>query len=82
VVSTAIVDVVRSYGAAGLVEIADCDDLEDKLRSVLSRPRQMLLQQVDAYLHDMSWQKTWTAMADHIEGAYRRKKVVPLRRRA
>lgn len=82
VISTAIVDVVRSYGAAGLVEIADCDDLEIKLRSVLSRPRQMLLQQVDAYLADMSWERTWSAMAAHIERAYQRKKVVPLRRSA
>ncbi|TPM96655.1 glycosyltransferase [Mesorhizobium sp. B2-1-3A] len=82
VVSTAIVDVVRSYGAAGLVEIADSDDLEIKLRSVLSRPRQMLLQQVDAYLQDMSWEKTWAAMGGHIERAYQRKKVVPLRRSA
>ncbi|MGX8008980.1 glycosyltransferase family 1 protein [Mesorhizobium sp. ORM8.1] len=82
VVSTAIVDVVRSYGAAGVVEIADGDDLEIKLRSVLTRPRQPLLQQVDAYLADMSWEKTWNAMAAHIECAYQRKKVVPLRRSA
>ncbi|RUX47507.1 glycosyltransferase family 1 protein, partial [Mesorhizobium sp. M7A.F.Ca.US.014.04.1.1] len=82
VISTAIVDVVRSYGAAGLVEIADSDDLESKLRSMLLRPREMLLPQVDAYLADMSWERTWTAMAAHIEGAYRRKKVVPLRRSA
>jgi glycosyltransferase involved in cell wall biosynthesis len=82
VVSTAIVDVVRSYGAAGLVDIADGDDLESKLRSVLARPRQPLLQQVDAYLADMSWEKTWNAMAAHIECAYQRKKVVPLRRSA
>lgn len=82
VISTAIVDVVRSYGAAGLVEIADGDDLDSKLRSLLLRPREMLLPQVDAYLADMSWERTWKAMAAHIEGAYRRKKVVPLRRSA
>ncbi|TPK85578.1 glycosyltransferase family 1 protein [Mesorhizobium sp. B2-4-13] len=82
VVSTAIVDVVRSYGAAGLVEIADSDDLETKLRSALSRPRQMLRQQVDAYLADTSWERTWNAMAAHIERAHERKKIVPLRRSA
>ncbi|MER9502733.1 glycosyltransferase family 1 protein, partial [Mesorhizobium sp. M0587] len=82
VISTAIVDVVRTYGAAGLVEIADGEDLQIKLRSVLLRPRQMLLQQVDAYLADMSWERTWNAMAAHIERAYQRKKVVPLRRSA
>jgi glycosyltransferase involved in cell wall biosynthesis len=82
VISTAIVDVVRSYGAAGLVAIADSDDLEVKLRSVLAQPRHTLLQRVDAYLADMSWEKTWNAMAAHIERAYQRKKVVPLRRSA
>ncbi|MER8633975.1 glycosyltransferase [Mesorhizobium opportunistum] len=82
VVSTAIVDVVRSYGAAGLVEIADGDDLEIKLRSVLSRPHQTLWPQVDAYLANMSWEKTWNAMAAHIERAHQGKKVVPLRRSA
>ncbi|MER9519129.1 glycosyltransferase [Mesorhizobium sp. M0614] len=82
VISTAIVDVVRSYGAAGLVEIADSDDLEIKLRSILLRPRETFLPQVDAYLADMSWQKTWSGMTAHIERAYRGKKVIPLRRSA
>ncbi|MBZ9798938.1 glycosyltransferase [Mesorhizobium sp. ES1-4] len=82
VISTAIVDVVRSYGAAGLVEIADSGDLEAKLRSALSRPRRMLLQEVDVYLADSSWERTWNAMAAHIERAHERKKVVPLRRSA
>ncbi|RUW61235.1 glycosyltransferase [Mesorhizobium sp. M7A.F.Ca.US.008.03.1.1] len=82
VISTAVVDVVRSYGAAGLVEIADSDDLETKLRSILSRPRETFLPQVDAYLADMSWEKTWSAMTAHIERAYQAKKVIPLRRSA
>jgi glycosyltransferase involved in cell wall biosynthesis len=82
VVSTAIVDVVRTYGSQGLVDIVDAEDLETKLRSVLSRPRDFLLKEVDAYLANMSWERTWDAMAAHIQRAYAMKSIVPLRRRA
>ncbi|RWP85736.1 MAG: glycosyltransferase family 1 protein, partial [Mesorhizobium sp.] len=58
VASTAIVDVVRTYGAEGLVDIVDADDIETKLRSLLSRPRNFLLKEVDAYLANMSWERT------------------------
>ncbi|RWB73920.1 MAG: glycosyltransferase family 1 protein [Mesorhizobium sp.] len=82
VVSTAIVDVVRSYAAAGLVDIADAEDIEAKLRSALAQPREMRLPAVDAYLANMSWQRTWDAMAAHIRKASASKKVVPFRRSA
>ncbi|MET3577550.1 glycosyltransferase involved in cell wall biosynthesis [Mesorhizobium robiniae] len=82
VISTAIVDVVRTYGSQGLVDIVDAEDLETKLRSVLSRPRDFLLKEVDAYLANMSWERTWDAMAAHIQCAYSMKSIVPLRRRA
>jgi glycosyltransferase involved in cell wall biosynthesis len=82
VVSTAIVDVVRTYGAEGLVDIVDAEDIETKLRSVLTRPRDFLLKEVDTYLANMSWERTWDAMAAHIQRAYAVKRVVPLRRRA
>jgi len=81
-VSTAIVDVVRTYGADGLVDIVDAEDVEAKLRSVLARPRDLLLTHVDAYLIDMSWEKTWVAMAGHIQHARRTKNVLPFRRSA
>ncbi|PAQ08661.1 glycosyl transferase [Mesorhizobium temperatum] len=81
-VSTAIVDVVRTYGAEGLVEIVDADDVEAKLRSVLARPRDRLWPQVDAYLLDMSWEKTWSAMAVHIEHARSTRNILPFRRSA
>jgi hypothetical protein len=81
-VSTAIVDVVRTYGAEGLVDIVDAEDVEAKLRSVLARPRDLLLTQVDAYLIDMSWEKTWVAMAGHIQHARQTKNVLPFRRSA
>ncbi|TIS78885.1 MAG: glycosyltransferase family 1 protein, partial [Mesorhizobium sp.] len=82
VVSTAIVDVVRTYGAAGLVDIVDAEDVDIKLRSVLTQSREARLQQVDAYLRDMSWKRTWNGMAAHIRNASARKKVVPFRRSA
>jgi len=66
VVSTAIVDVVRSYGAQGLVQIADADDIEDKIREALGNPKDLLRKSVDSYLANMSWDQTWTAMSGHL----------------
>jgi glycosyltransferase involved in cell wall biosynthesis len=82
VVSTAIVDVVRTYGAEGLVDIIDAEDVEAKLRHVLARPRSFLWEEVDAYLANVSWEKTWSAMAGHIQCARDTKIVVPLLRSA
>jgi glycosyltransferase involved in cell wall biosynthesis len=62
-VSTAIVDVVRTYGAMGLVQIADADDIEDKIREALGNPKDLLRNSVDAYLATMSWDQTWNAMS-------------------
>ena len=66
VVSTAIVDVVRSYGALGLVQIADADDIEEKIREALGNPKDLLRKSVDAYLSTMSWDQTWNGMASHL----------------
>ncbi len=66
VVSTAIVDVVRSYGAQGLVQIADAEDMEEKIREGLGNPKDLLRKSVDAYLANMSWDKTWSAMSSHL----------------
>ena len=79
VVSTAIVDVVRSYGAAGLVEIVDNEDITTTLRRVLDQPQNVTMAKVDAYLADMSWRKTWDAMSGHVERAYATKNVLPFR---
>lgn len=81
-VSTAIVDVVRTYGAEGLVDIVDAEDVVAKLRSLLARPRDSLLAQVDAYLIDMSWENTWIAMAGHLQRVRSSKNVLAFRRRA
>jgi glycosyltransferase involved in cell wall biosynthesis len=66
VVSTAIVDVVRSYGAMGLVQIADQDDIEEKIREALGNPKDLLWTSVDAYLATMSWDQTWNGMSAHL----------------
>lgn len=66
VVSTAIVDVVRSYGAQGLVQIADGEDIEEKIREALGNPKDLLRKSVDAYLGTMSWDQTWNAMTSQM----------------
>jgi hypothetical protein len=63
VVSTPIRDVVSTYGAAGLVEIAEtADAFASGLDHVLSRPRQPWLAEVDACLALQSWDTTWSEM--------------------
>ncbi|TRW14539.1 glycosyltransferase family protein [Glacieibacterium frigidum] len=63
VVSTAIRDVVRPYGEAGLVEIAATrDETLTAFAKVLGRPRRDWLAAVDAHLAQGSWDKTWDAM--------------------
>lgn len=79
VVSTAIVDVVRTYGAMGFVQIADADDMEDKLREVLGNPKDLLRNTVDSYLSTMSWDQTWSSMSNHISKVSARRNVLPLR---
>lgn len=77
IVSTAIADVVRSYAAASLVEIADAGDMPAKLQSVLAAPRKDWLEKVDIYLADMSWDKTWAQMAALIERSRELQQVPP-----
>ena len=62
VVSTAIVDVVRTYGAKELVKIVDHEDAAEKLRIILQSPRDQLLQKADSYLSKTSWDRTWKEM--------------------
>jgi len=64
VVSTAIADVVRPYGASGLVSIST--DAEDMARQAAKwmevADRACWLAEVDRFLAGMSWDKTWSAM--------------------
>lgn len=82
VVSTAIRDVVRTYGAKGLVEIADASNFEAKLRRALLRPRKEWLAKVDTYLASMSWDGTWDSMARHIQAVAMMKSALLLKKGA
>jgi glycosyltransferase involved in cell wall biosynthesis len=68
VVSTAITDVVRPYGAMGLVQIAGARDMAAKLASAIDAAgNQAWLSKVDAFLAGMSWDRTWEAMMGHMQ---------------
>ena len=70
VVSTAIRDVVRPYGEAGLVEIASTpEETLAAFAKVLLRPQRDWLARVDAQLAQGSWDRTWAAMKTEIEDA-------------
>jgi UDP-galactopyranose mutase len=69
VVSTPVADVVRSYGDAGLVEIAaDAATAVAKAEFLLTRPKAPWLRQVDAALAGTSWDRTWAGMTGLIHG--------------
>ncbi|WP_246683294.1 glycosyltransferase family 1 protein [Mesorhizobium sp. B2-1-3A] len=68
VVSTAIVDVVQTYGRRGLVRIADAESMSSALRSAIGT-RGRGLAAADAFLARSSWDSTWNAMVDLIETA-------------
>lgn len=65
VVSTSIRDVVRPYGDAGVVEIADTVEefVEATERLLAMSDRDEWLARVDAMLAKTSWDKTWTDMS-------------------
>ena len=67
-VSTAIADVVRDYGAQDLVTILRPeDDLAASLRASLETPPAGWLRRVDARLAGQSWDRTWSEMAQLVE---------------
>lgn len=64
VVSTPVLDVVRDYADAGLVEIAeDAAAMAAKAEMMLARDRGPWLARVDAQLARNSWDITWARMA-------------------
>lgn len=68
VVSTSITDVVRPYGEAGLVEIADtAPDVVAKVELAMERERAPWLDRVDRHLANTSWDKTWRSMQTLVE---------------
>ena len=76
VISTSIKDVVRPYGEMKLVEITDtADEFIAAAEKLLSRSNHSeWLQKVDAYLENISWDKTWSQMSDLIDEVIERKR--------
>lgn len=68
VISTSIRDVVRPYGELKLVEITDKpDEFIKAAEKILSTPASSdWLTRVDAFLENISWDKTWAQMSDLI----------------
>jgi len=77
VISTSIRDVVRPYGDLKLVEIADTpDEFIYAAEKILSRPNDAeWLARVDAFLANVSWDKTWKQMSDLIDAVIERKRL-------
>jgi len=79
VISTSITDVVRPYGELKLVEITDtADEFITAAEKILSRSsraaRSQWLARVDAFLENVSWDKTWGQMSELINEVVRRKR--------
>jgi glycosyltransferase involved in cell wall biosynthesis len=73
VVSTPIADVVRPYGELALAEIAgDADAFVRGCEGVLARSHKEWLADVDTYLADLSWDRTWNAMHHQMQMAVRK----------
>jgi glycosyltransferase involved in cell wall biosynthesis len=67
VVSTAIRDVVRPYGEKHMVAIAsDAEGFVREAERLLAADRAGLFAKVDRYLAQLSWDKTWAQMDQHI----------------
>jgi UDP-galactopyranose mutase len=68
VVSTSIRDVVRPYGQNGLVHIADApSDFIAAIEAALLSDETARLREVDAFLSQTSWDRTWKRMSELIE---------------
>jgi UDP-galactopyranose mutase len=76
VISTSIRDVVRPYGEMKLVEITDtADEFIHAAEKLLSRRDDSeWLQKVDAFLENISWDKTWAQMSELIDEVIERKR--------
>jgi UDP-galactopyranose mutase len=68
VVSTSIRDVVRPYGQKGLVHIADTpEEFVAAIETAMKSNSSKRLMTVDAFLKQMSWDRTWSQMNALIE---------------
>jgi glycosyltransferase involved in cell wall biosynthesis len=68
VVSTSIRDVVRPYGQLNLVRIADTvEDFVAACLEAMSEDAGKRMREVDAFLAETSWDRTWGRMSELIE---------------
>jgi UDP-galactopyranose mutase len=68
VVSTSIRDVVRPYGELGLVHIADTPtEFVSRIEAAMNEDAASRMLEVDAFLSQTSWDRTWGRMAELIE---------------
>ena len=68
VVSTSIRDVVRPYAEQGLVRIADtAEETLAAVEAALAEDAVARLERTDAFLKQMSWDRTWSRMARLID---------------
>jgi UDP-galactopyranose mutase len=68
VVSTSIRDVVRPYGQLDLVRIADTvEDFVQACSEAMSEDAEKRMREVDAFLAETSWDRTWGRMSELIE---------------
>ncbi|HEX8143487.1 MAG TPA: glycosyltransferase family 1 protein [Pyrinomonadaceae bacterium] len=68
VVSTSIRDVVRPYGQNGLVQIADTPpEFIKAIEAAMKEDKAERLREVDAFLSQTSWDRTWKRMTELIE---------------
>jgi UDP-galactopyranose mutase len=68
VVSTSIRDVVRPYGQMGLVHIADTpEEFVAAAETAMTGNAAERLREVDAFLSQTSWDRTWKRMTELIE---------------
>src|SRR5215203_3791846 len=76
VISTSIRDVVRPYGELKLVEITDTPDefIQAAEKILANSKRTEWLTKVDAFLENISWDKTWEQMSNLIDEVVERKR--------
>jgi UDP-galactopyranose mutase len=68
VVSTSIRDVVRPYGELGLAWIADtAAELVSAIEEAIASDREPRIARADAFLAELSWDRTWSEMWAHVE---------------
>src|SRR4051812_39438823 len=73
VVSTSIADVVKPYGQLGLANIADdARSFVAAVEAYLGSDDRAWARRVDAFLADLSWDRTWAAMQDLVVEAVQR----------